>query len=273
MKNFISYLMMLMMMAVLLVGSGCSLETIDAGEEKVLIKQPWVFGQGGVDQTPLKSGSAWVAWSTKAVTYNIKPVKLKESFVDLTASDNVLIDFDVYLTLKIQDGKTPLLHEKSGVEFYKNKVQDEFRLYVRNHARTKSSIELRTDENTIIETQDTIKRMTAEYIKSIGLPVDTVKVNIGKVNPPDEVLKESAQTAAQKQRKQTQTQRKLTEDERAKAETSMALADKAYANEFNMTTEQFLRNKELDIMAQAVKTGKVTLIMNASDAQPMMQVQ
>ena len=39
-----------------------------------------------------------------------------------------------------------------------------------------------------------------------------------------------------------------------------------------MTTDQFLRNKELDIMAKAAEKGQVSLIMNASNAQPMIRV-
>jgi len=253
--------------------SGCSYTSIAAGEEGVMIYKPWFLGRGGVDSDPIKTGAIWTAMSTSVARYNIKPTKIGEHFEDLTASDNVAIDFDVYLTLKVQNGKSPKLHELSGRKWYVNKVQDTFRAYVRNEARTKSSIDLRTDENTIVETQNTIRELMVAYIKEIDLPVDVIKVNIGKVVPPEEVLAEAAQTAAQKQRKQTQDQRKITEDARAAAETSAALADRAYSKEFNMTTDQFLRNKELDIMAHAVLGGSnVSLIINASGAQPVIQL-
>jgi regulator of protease activity HflC (stomatin/prohibitin superfamily) len=254
------------------VTTGCSYTSVDAGEEAVLIYKPYFFGHGGVDPTPVKTGATWTAWSTSVERYNVKPLKKQESFIDLTASDNVAIDFDVYLTLKVQDGKSPILHELSGRDWYSNKIKDTFRAFVRNEARTKTSIQLRTDEKTITETQDTIKDLISVYISDIGLPVSVTKVNIGKVVPPAEVLAEAAQTAAQKQRKQTQEQRKLAEDARAAAETASALADKAYSSEFKMTTDQFLRNKELDIMAKAAEKGQVSLIMNASNAQPMIRV-
>lgn len=252
--------------------TGCSRSSVNAGEEGVMTYKPYIFGSDGVDSDPISAGAVLTVWSTSVDRYNIKPEKKKETFVDLTASDNVAIDFDVYLTLKIQNGKTPVIHELSGREWYSNKVKDTFRAYVRNEARTKTSIELRTDENVITATQDKIRAMTVAYIKEIGLPVDVIKVNIGKVVPPQEVLDEAAQTAAQKQRKQTQEQRKLAEDARAEAEKSAALADKAYSDKFRMATEQFLRNKELDIMATAVKGGNVSLLMNASAAQPMVSV-
>lgn len=262
---------------VLLIGaslgsSGCARSTVDAGVEGVMTKQPFFFGEGGVDPVPIASGAAWTALSTKVDRYNMKPTKYKARFVDLTASDNVAIDFDAYITLKIKDGQSPVIHELSGAQWYENRVADTFRSVVRNEARTKTSIDLRTNEAVITATQDRIKALMVEYINSIDLPVIVTKVNVGKVVPPNEVLAEAAQTAAQKQRKQTQDQRRLAEEARAAAETASALADKAYANEFNMTTEQFLRNKELDIMSEAVKGGEVSLIMNASSAQPMVNV-
>ena len=253
--------------------SGCiSISAVDAGEEGVMIYKPWIFGHGGVDPNPIITGAIWTVWSTQVARYNIKPKKRRETFVDLTASDNVAIDFDVYLTLKIQKGKSPVIHELSGKYWYSNKIKDTFRAYVRNEARTRTSIELRTNEGVITQAQDIIKKLISDYIISIAIPIDVIKVNIGKVVPPREVLAEAAQTAAQKQRKQTQEQRMLAETAREAAETASAKADKAYASEFNMTTDQFLRNKKLDIMSRAVDKGNVSLIMNASNAQPMINL-
>lgn len=252
--------------------TGCTRSTVDAGVEGVMVYKPYFLGHGGVDEDPIKTGATWTALSTQVARYNIKPEIAKEHFQDLTASDNVAIDFDVYLTLKIQNGKSPIIHEHSGRDWYVNKVRDTFRGYVRNEARSKSSIDLRTNQEAILDMQVNIKSKMLAYFKDIELPVDVVKVNVGKVVPPAEVLAEAAQTAAQKQRKQTQEQRKLAEDARADAERSAALADKAYSDKFSMTTEQFLRNKELDIMARAVDSGGVSLIMNASSAQPMFKV-
>jgi len=260
----------LALMILVALSTGCTLSSVDAGEEGVMTYQPMFFGKGGVDNDPIVAGAIWTVFSTKVDRYNIKPIKYKERFIDLTASDNVAIDFDLYITLQIQGGKTPMLHELSGEQWYDNKITDTLRAFTRNEARTKTSIELRTNEKIIVETQNEIKRLMIEYIKDIKLPVNVVKVNIGKVVPPAEVLAEAAQTAAQKQRKQTQEQREAAEASRETAETAAAKADKAYANEFNMTTDQFLKNKELEVMLKAIEKGsKVSLIMNASSAQPI----
>lgn len=253
--------------------TGCfSPSSIDGGEEGVLIKKPWVFGHGGVQAKAIETGLVWTAFSTSVERYNIKPVKFKESFIDLTASDNVAIDFDSYLTLQIKKGSSPFIHEEYGVDWYKNKVQDFYRQLVRNEFRTRTSIELRTDPKVILDSQVLIAKAMREYVKASNIPIDVVKVVTGKVVPPVEVLREAAKTAAEKQKNQTQTARAQAELTRAQAETNAALADKAYSSEFKMTTEQFLRNKELDIMSKAVDSGTVSLIMNASNAKPIFKV-
>lgn len=258
--------------AMALMNTGClSPSGVDAGEEGVFIYKPWVFGHGGVDSEPLRTGLAWTVWSTSVERYNIKPVKYTESFIDLTATDNVAIDFNSYLTLQVIEGMTPVLHEKFGKLWYVNNVKDFYRTVVRNEGRMHSSIGLRTKPEIIGSAQDKIHADIAKYIKSIDLPVLVVKAVIGKVIPPDEVLAEAERTAAQKQREQTQVARAKAELSRAQAEANKALADKAFSSEFRMTTKQFLRNKELDIIEMAVqrKDSPVTVIMNSSDATPI----
>ena len=63
----------------------------------------------------------------------------------------------------------------------------------------------------------------------------------------------------------TQIQRTLAEEAREDAETASGNADKAYAAVFRMTTDQYLKNKELDTMAKIAGYNgtAVTVIMNA----------
>lgn len=248
--------------------TGCiSPSSIDAGEEGVLIYKPWIWGHGGIDPEPMSTGLEWTVWSTEVARYNIKPVKRSEKFIDLTASDNVAIDFNAHLTTQVISGETPRLHEQYGYSWYENKVKDVFRTMVRNAARGRSSIELRTNEAIINETQEQVLASIKKYLKDENIPVNAVKVVFGKVVPPEEVLKEAERTASQKQREKTQDARAKAELNRKNAETNAALADKAYTDSFKMTTEQFLKNKELDIMLEAIKRGNnVSIIMNASDA-------
>lgn len=230
--------------------TGCSYSSVDGGVEAVMTYKPWIFGHGGVDQEPIKTGAVYTVWSTSVNRYNIKPVQYSESFVDLTASDNVAIDFNSYLTLQIIKGKSPILHEEFGAYWYENRIKEPYRTMVRNEGRTKSSIDMRTNVKAITDSQAKILAAVKAYIKAEGIPVIASKVVIGKVVPPQEVLDEAERTAAQKQREKTQHARAKAERSRINAEKQKALADQAYAKQFNMTTTQFLRNKELDIIAE-----------------------
>ena len=270
MKKF--YMVAMIVMASFMNTACISPSGVDGGEEAVLTYKPWVFGHGGVDPKPIATGLTWTVWSTSVNRYNIKPRKVTEKFIDLTATDNVAIDFNSYLTLKIKKGMSPILHDKFGAEWYSNNVKDYYRTVVRNEGRTHSSIELRTNPKVIEAAQENIRVAMVKYLDRIQLPVDVVKSVIGKVIPPDEVLKEAERTAAQKQREKTQIARAKAELSRAQAETNKALADKSYSSEFRMSTDQFLRNKELDIMEKAVASGTTSLIMNASNSTPIFNV-
>jgi len=268
MKKLLLIPLMLMALA------GCDTATVDGGEEVVFIYQPmFPWSTEGVDMEPLTECLAFTVWTTKEAKYNVKPVTIKESFIDLTSSDNVPIDFESYLTLKIINGKSPLLHKDSGKEWYSNKIRDQYRMLTRNEARTRKADDLRRDEKIIVKAQNNVYDALKLYIEKIGLPVIVVRNNISKVIPPQEVLDESARTAAQKQRVLTQKERENAENARLAAEQAAAVADKGYADKFHMTTEQFLRNKELDIMSKAAEKGTVNLIMNASNAMPTFRAQ
>jgi regulator of protease activity HflC (stomatin/prohibitin superfamily) len=229
---------------------GCSPTPVDAGTEGVVIKKPWIFGHGGVSDEPIQTGLSWTAWSTQVQLYNVKPVKRQEHFIDLTASDNVAIDFIAYITTQINRGSTPKLHENFGTEWYENNLSDVFRKVVRNEARARTSIELRTNEKSIDELQNKVLDITTAYIQKAGLPIKVTKVVIGKVVPPEEVLREAERTAAQKQRLKTQEMIQKAEVARKGAETARALADKAYIDELGVTGDQYIRLKELDIIEQ-----------------------
>lgn len=241
--------------------SGCSPSAVGAGTEGVVIKKPWIFGHGGVSPEPIETGLSWTAWSTEVQRYDIKPVKIKENFVDLTASDNVAIDFDAYITSQIIKGQTPSLHENFGVNWYDNNLKDVFRKAVRNEARTRSSIELRTNEKSIDGVQEKVHKIVNAYIKETGLPIKITKVVIGKIIPPEEVLKEAERTAAQKQRLKTQEMIQKAEVARKGAETARALADKAYMNKLGINGDQYIRLKELDIIE---KKENVTVYMGVA---------
>lgn len=60
MKKLFSILFALVAVVML---SSCCFVSPDADEETVLVKKPWFFGHGGVDNDPVQSGLTWCALS------------------------------------------------------------------------------------------------------------------------------------------------------------------------------------------------------------------
>jgi len=229
-----------------------NLEKVPAGEEMVEISQPYMFGDGGVKPHPYPAGRHFIWPSSSVVRYNIKPIKHREVFEDITASDNVPIDFSTTFVFLQVPGKTPRLHEKFGQDWYIQKVKAKLRTITRNHARGQSSIKLRTDQVTIEKCQEDIKGVANAFLKKAGVDVMLQQVQIGHVNPPDELLTEAAKTAAQKQRKKTQGAREQAEISRKKAEMASAAADQEYMKKMGMTPEQYLVAKRLELTEKQI---------------------
>jgi regulator of protease activity HflC (stomatin/prohibitin superfamily) len=235
----------------------------DGGEEAVIIKKPWIFGVGGVEPKPVSTGLAWCVWSTSSEIFNTKPVNLEETFDDVITSDNVAVDFKAYISLQVQKGNTPILYETFGVDWYKNNIKEPFRTLLRNYSKKQKLFKLTTDSATLTEGEISVYKDISQLIKDINIPINVIKITIGKISPPAEVIKETTHTAAQKQRAKMEVERTLAENARKAAEIASASADKAYRIEFGMTTDQYLRRLELLNQEEAIKkTNNIQIIFN-----------
>ena len=87
----------------LLVGLAVGCRTVQpgAGHEAVLVRKPLLFGSGGVDPTPVKTGLKYVAFTTTGIDVNMQPLRIDVEFSDLMTTDGVPIDFHAVLTLQI----------------------------------------------------------------------------------------------------------------------------------------------------------------------------
>ena len=83
--------------------SACSTVQPDAGHEAVLVRKPLIFGSGGVDETPVKTGLKYVAFTTEGIDVNMQPRRIDAEFTDLMTSDGVPIDFHAVITLQVID--------------------------------------------------------------------------------------------------------------------------------------------------------------------------
>lgn len=237
----------------LLSTTSCTRVTVNGDEEAVLIKKPYVLGHGGVDDTPVESGSQNVAISTDYVTYKITPINYEENFDNLASVDNTPLDFETHLTLKIRRGMTPVLHKNFGKDWYVNSVAQVFRAMVRSKTSIYQAQKLISDKTITDKIDAEITEKLMHYLDSVKLPLDIVNINIGKAIPPDAVIAETEQTAAQKQSILTQESRKNAEDSRRAAEESKAIADNAYKNKMNFSPQEYLQMRKLEIQEKTIK--------------------
>jgi hypothetical protein len=84
-------------------------------------------------------------------------------------------------------------------------------------------------------------------VKETGVPVKILDVSLGRANPPDAILHQRVETAAQEQRINTEKQRKLAEDQRKMAEESRAAADQAYNQKMGLNTEQYVSLRAIEM--------------------------
>ena len=110
--------------AILFGMASCTSVTPDAGEEAVLIHKPYIFGSGGVDDTPVETGLKYTWFSTSYVTVSMLPQKFDEKLDDATSNDNTLLDFNTQIQLQVQDNKSPILIKNYGENWYENVIQE-----------------------------------------------------------------------------------------------------------------------------------------------------
>lgn len=242
----------------------------DAGYQAVLIHKPMIFGHGGVDPIPVKTGRKYVIWTTDAIYVNMQPTQHPMHFEDFMSSDGTPLDFDAVIRLRVVN--SVVLVENFGPKWYENNVQAVFtnlsRQAVRKHGMNETAID--TTANDAIDYE--VSEATRKYLVEAKLPVELVDVTLGKANPPDSIKNQRIETATQEQRIKTESQRKLAEDSRKNAEVSRAAADNAYRNAMQLSQEQFLRLENIKMQREVCSgenKGNCTFVISSGSVAPI----
>jgi len=240
----------------------------DPGVESVLVYKPYIFGHGGVDDTPVSTGSTWCVITTEHKEFPITPITITEDFTNMIPSDNTPVSFSVYLKCQIRSGETPVLYKNFGADWYQNNLQATFRTMVRDKASAFKMFELASNREISSQLEKDIFKDILEYTAKINLPVTIMQVSIGAVTPPEQVLTETKNTAAQNQSILTQKARADAELSRKQAEINKAIADMAYQKEMKMTIAEYLHLRQLEIEKEKVELIKdnkdVTIIFGGN---------
>jgi len=62
--------------------AGCRMYSPDAGHEIVLVEKPMIFGHGGIDPEPVKTGLSITAPTTEGVDVYMQPFKYETQLDD-----------------------------------------------------------------------------------------------------------------------------------------------------------------------------------------------
>lgn len=243
---------------------------VDPGEEAVLVAKPWVFGHGGIYESPVKTGLAWIAPTTQAFKVSVLPWQYSLHFEDLMSLDGVPLDFDAIIRLQVTDSVK--LIKEFGEGWYANNVKAEFSNRVRQAVRKHGMNETAISTKAIEEIDNEISEAMSKYLKESGLPVKLIQVTVGKANPPDSIKGQRVETAAQQQRTLTEGQKKVAEDARKLAEESRAKADNAYREAMQLSPAQFIELEKIHMQDRVCGKGGCTFIIGQSGISPVIGV-
>ena len=253
MKKFLtmfSFVIMLTMSMTMTSCIGCT--TVDADEETVLIDKPWFLGHGGVQSEPVETGLEWIWWSTDTETFKIIPFKHQVDMDDLFSDDNTPLDFHTIIITQIQKGKSPILLQNYGTDWFNTNLYNYYCNLVRDHISQHSPFDLMSNRAILNEIDAKVLKQMQSYVAELSkekeFPVTVRQVTIGKAIPNKEQLAEMNKTAKAVQAKQTQERQVEVELAREKAERQRAKADKAYREELGLTVPQFIELRKWDVI-------------------------
>jgi regulator of protease activity HflC (stomatin/prohibitin superfamily) len=236
--------------------TGCSSYAPDAGHEVVLIEKPLLFGHGGVNPEPVKTGRTFTAITTQGVDVSMQPRRFEANL-----PDGVPISFHAIITLQVTNSVD--LVKNFGRDWYENNIEQPFGQFVRQAVRKHGMNETAISTTALDSIDEEIRANLAQFVQEKQLPVRLITMTVGRANPPDAIKSQRIETAAQEQRVQTEKQIKLAEDQRKAAEESRAAADNAYRQAIGLSPEQYVQLKRIEMELKVCGDGKCTFIENA----------
>ena len=237
----------------------CSMDDVQEGTKGVLVKRPYIFGSDGVDV--LEPGRHTIAASSTLIPVDIKPDRKSEKFDDLNTKDNVPVDFDIYFTFQVIPSEVHNLYSNFGLDYYGKSLEQELRNLTRDKCKQYDMTPLTNDARVSDEINNFVLSEGNKIIKKLKIPVVLIAVNMGSVNPPQQVIDERGNTAAAKQQENTIIQKTKNEIERKKQEVARADADRAYQQTLGLTTNEYIQLKSLDIKRIGYeKASSITIV-------------
>lgn len=253
----------------------CHFVAPSADEEAVLINHPVIWGHGGVDKDAVETGLSWCWWSTGSETFKIVPQKQQVNMEDLVSNDNTPLDFHTVIITQIKKGKTPVLLQNYGTDWFSINLYNYYCKRVRDHVSQYSPFDLMSNREVLNSIDNKILNEMQAYVATLSkeaeFPVIIKSVVIGRAKPNAPQLEEMNRTAQEVQAKQTEDRRAEAQEARERAERQRAIADKAYMEEMNLSPAQFIQLKAWDIIKEK-KGANIDVLFNADGTTKMWNV-
>ena len=239
-----------------------------AGEECVLTYKPWFFGHGGVEKEAIKTGLTWCAITTSVDTFKVIPVKNVVDMEDLVSNDNTPLDFHTVIITQVIEGKSPVLLENYGKDWFAVNIYNHYCNRVRDYVSQHSPFDLMSNREVLNDIDKKVLADMKYYVSNLSsvkeFPIVIKDVIIGRAIPNKEQLAEMNKTAQEVQAKQTQERRAEAQEAREKAERQRAIADKAYMDELNLSPKDFIALKWIETIAEK-KDANIDVMVGNSE--------
>jgi hypothetical protein len=240
--------------------AGCSAAAPDAGHEAVWVMKPMLFGHGGVDPVPVKTGRSYGAITSSAVDVSMLPQRVDMEFDDMMTKSGVPVSFHVVATFRVIDSVKLVTSfgadrdDRGNWGFWDRNVDQPLRTAVRDAVKQRDMQEMAISQTAADAVGQEVSTAANEIIEKSGIPIVFTAMNVGRVNPPDAIKNQRIATAEQEQRAITEQQTKLAEDQRKAAETSRAAADNAYRQAMQLSPDQFLQLERIKMQREVCAT-------------------
>lgn len=271
-------LIALLVLPLVIVLGACSVASPDAGHQAVWVLKPWFVGHGGVDKTPVTTGREYGALSSSVIDVDMLPQRIDMEFDDLMTKSGVPVDFHVVVAFEVINsvelvGKFGADRDERGAwGFWNRNLDQPVRTAVRDAVKKRHMQEMAIDQSAADAVGAEVKAATQAIVASIKVPIKINDLNVGRVNPPDAIKHQRIATAEQEQRKITEVQRKLAEDQRKMAEESRAAADDAYNKKMNLSPQQYVQLKQIEMLQVVCAGGKCTFIVGSGGVSPVLDL-
>lgn len=249
--------------------TGCTIVSVNEGEEAVLIDKPWFMPtQGGARDETVKPGMEFTYLSTSVRKFPTTPQVVRVQIQDFSSADNILLDFETVIQYRILNG--PLLLKKYGdfrvpegmhaPLWFENNVRAQYIALVREEVKGHDMKAMMSSPAIAKTVDDNITTNIRAHIKESGIPIEILGISLGRAQPNPEVLTQMNKTAAEQQRKLTLEAATAAEEQRKLEQEKKAEADNAYRTSLNLSMDDYVVIRVAQLQKEACEVAKECVI-------------